>query len=74
MTVALIDITSIDSGPPGDVEKYEAYRAMLRAGSVPPPIIVRRRGDRWTVVDGKHRFFAARAEGVRAIAADETFE
>jgi uncharacterized ParB-like nuclease family protein len=37
----------------------------------PPPITVRREGDYWRIVDGRHRYVAANIAGRHSIKAEE---
>ncbi len=63
----MIPVELIDDAPVTSPTKVRDYRALLKAGHVAPPILVARRGDRFTVRDGAHRLAAAKAEGVGEI-------
>jgi ParB-like chromosome segregation protein Spo0J len=68
--VQLVDINLVGGQPQLPVlpDKIKLFRALLRQGSVAPPLWVRRHpGGRYLVLDGLHRLLAAKAEGVQSI-------
>lgn len=52
-------------------DRLSLYRRMARAGEPLPPVVVRRSGQGYNLIDGNHRQEAARAAGVPELAAYE---
>lgn len=61
---------TINRNPIRNRERYAMYQRMIRAGERLPPIVVRQEGpNRYYVLDGNHRWFAAQAAGVPEVEA-----
>ncbi|WP_455233387.1 ADP-ribosyltransferase-containing protein [Geopseudomonas aromaticivorans] len=67
--VTRMAIEQIDFGDREVSERaVESYRQLLEDGSEAPPVLVRRVGERYVLVEGGHRFAAAHAAGASTIA------
>lgn len=63
-----VDIGQLDTfgsgNPVVNQDRYNLYRRMLRAGDKLPPLVVRRNGLKFDIIDGSHRAQAALDHGV----------